>query len=87
MKNMCADLAEEQSELDAFVADLDEDGWDTRTPAEGMDRQRPNSALGPIMKKEHGWRLLIRNSLNGGWPRSSKIRIDFGNILRKQERT
>ena len=35
MKEICADLAMEQQELDAFVADLDEDGWNTETPAEG----------------------------------------------------
>jgi uncharacterized protein (TIGR03084 family) len=35
MKNMCADLAAEQDELDGFVADLDEAGWNTQTPAEG----------------------------------------------------
>ncbi len=35
MKEICADLANEQEELDAFVADLDEDGWNTMTPAEG----------------------------------------------------
>ena len=35
MKKMCADLAEEQNELDAFVADLDGAAWNTRTPAEG----------------------------------------------------
>ncbi len=35
MKEICADLASEQEELDAFVADLDEDGWNTKTPAEG----------------------------------------------------
>ena len=34
MKEICADLANEQEELDAFVADLDEDGWNTMTPAE-----------------------------------------------------
>jgi uncharacterized protein (TIGR03084 family) len=34
MKQICADLASEQQELDAFVADLDEDGWNTMTPAE-----------------------------------------------------
>ncbi len=33
MKNMCADLAEEQNELDAFVADLDETAWNIQTPA------------------------------------------------------
>ena len=33
MKNMCADLAKEQKELDAIVADLDETAWNTRTPA------------------------------------------------------
>jgi uncharacterized protein (TIGR03083 family) len=35
MKNMCADLAAEQDELDGFVADLDEAGWNIPTPAEG----------------------------------------------------
>ena len=35
MKEICADLANEQEELDAFVADLDEEGWNTMTPAEG----------------------------------------------------
>ena len=35
MKEICADLAMEQQELDAFVTDLDEDGWNTGTPAEG----------------------------------------------------
>ena len=34
MKEICADLANEQEELDAFVADLDEEGWNTMTPAE-----------------------------------------------------
>ena len=35
MKNICADLTAEQSELDGFVADLDEVGWNIRTPAGG----------------------------------------------------
>jgi len=35
MKEICADLAMEQEELDAVVADLDEAGWNTMTPAEG----------------------------------------------------
>ncbi len=35
MKQICADLAGEQAELDAVVANLDEDGWNTMTPAEG----------------------------------------------------
>ena len=34
MKNICADLAKEQIELDAIVADLDETAWNTQTPAE-----------------------------------------------------
>lgn len=35
MKQICADLSNEQEELDAIVAGLDEDGWNTMTPAEG----------------------------------------------------
>jgi uncharacterized protein (TIGR03084 family) len=35
MKQICTDLAKEQEELDAIVAGLDEDGWNTMTPAEG----------------------------------------------------
>ncbi len=34
MKEICADLAMEHQELAAFVADLDEDGWNTMTPAD-----------------------------------------------------
>ena len=37
MKQICADLAGEQAELDAVVADLDEAGWNTMTPAEGWN--------------------------------------------------
>jgi uncharacterized protein (TIGR03084 family) len=37
MEQLCNDLAMEQQELDAVVADLDEAGWQTMTPAEGWD--------------------------------------------------
>jgi uncharacterized protein (TIGR03084 family) len=37
MKQICNDLAVEQQELDAVVADLDEPGWQTMTPAGGWD--------------------------------------------------
>jgi uncharacterized protein (TIGR03084 family) len=37
MKEICADLAKEQAELDAVVANLDEAGWNTMTPAEGWN--------------------------------------------------
>ena len=37
MEQICNDLAMEQQELDAVVADLDEAGWATMTPAEGWD--------------------------------------------------
>ena len=37
MEQLCIDLAMEQQELDAVVADLDEAGWQTMTPAEGWD--------------------------------------------------
>jgi uncharacterized protein (TIGR03084 family) len=37
MKQICADLAKEQAELDAVVADLDEAGWNTMTPADGWN--------------------------------------------------
>lgn len=35
MHGLTADLAQEQRALDAIVADLDEAGWDTATPADG----------------------------------------------------
>src|SRR3954470_17007228 len=35
MSSLCADLAAEHAALDDLVAELDEDGWDTATPAEG----------------------------------------------------
>ena len=35
LKSVCADLANEQNELDAIVAELDEAAWYTQTPAEG----------------------------------------------------
>ena len=35
MDPICGDLAAEHAALDALVAELDEDGWDTVTPAEG----------------------------------------------------
>ena len=34
MQSLCADLAAEHAALDELVADLDESGWDTPTPAE-----------------------------------------------------
>jgi uncharacterized protein (TIGR03084 family) len=34
MERICADLASEHQELDDIVADLDETGWNTMTPAE-----------------------------------------------------
>jgi uncharacterized protein (TIGR03084 family) len=37
MKAICIDLAAEQQALDAIVADLDEPGWNTMTPADGWD--------------------------------------------------
>ena len=37
MEQICIDLAMEQQELDAVVANLDEAGWKTMTPAEGWD--------------------------------------------------
>lgn len=37
MEQICDDLAAEHDALDAIVADLDEAGWDTDTPAEGWD--------------------------------------------------
>ena len=37
MEQLCNDLAMEQQELDAVVANLDEAGWQTMTPAEGWD--------------------------------------------------
>lgn len=37
MKKICNDLAMEQQELDAVVANLDETGWETMTPSEGWD--------------------------------------------------
>jgi uncharacterized protein (TIGR03084 family) len=37
MKQICNDLAREQQELDAVVANLDEAGWKTMTPADGWD--------------------------------------------------
>jgi uncharacterized protein (TIGR03084 family) len=37
MKAICTDLAAEQQVLDAIVADLDEPGWNTMTPADGWD--------------------------------------------------
>jgi uncharacterized protein (TIGR03084 family) len=37
MKQLCNDLAMEQQELDAVVANLDEAGWETMTPSEGWD--------------------------------------------------
>src|SRR5436189_6377189 len=35
MQSLCADLAAEHAALDELVADLDEAGWNTATPAEG----------------------------------------------------
>jgi uncharacterized protein (TIGR03084 family) len=35
MESICADLRAEHEALDAVVAGLDEEGWDTATPAEG----------------------------------------------------
>jgi uncharacterized protein (TIGR03084 family) len=35
MKQICSDLANEQEDLDAIVAGLDEGAWSTMTPAEG----------------------------------------------------
>ena len=37
MEQICNDLAAEHAALDAIVADLDEGGWTTQTPAEGWD--------------------------------------------------
>ncbi len=37
MEQLCNDLAIEQQELDAVVANLDEAGWKTMTPSEGWD--------------------------------------------------
>jgi uncharacterized protein (TIGR03084 family) len=37
MEKICNDLAMEQEELDAVVANLDEDGWETMTPSEGWN--------------------------------------------------
>ena len=37
MDAICDDLAAEHGALDAIVADLDEAGWTTATPAEGWD--------------------------------------------------
>jgi uncharacterized protein (TIGR03084 family) len=37
MDGICKDLAAEQAALDAVVADLSEEGWETPTPAEGWD--------------------------------------------------
>ena len=37
MEQICNDLAMEQQELDASVANLDEAGWGTMTPSEGWD--------------------------------------------------
>jgi len=37
MEQICNDLAKEQEELDAVVANLDEVGWKTMTPSEGWD--------------------------------------------------
>jgi len=37
MEQICNDLAAEHAALDAIVADLDEAGWTTATPAEGWD--------------------------------------------------
>ncbi len=37
MEQICNDLAMEQEELDAVVANLDEAGWETMTPSEGWD--------------------------------------------------
>ncbi len=37
MEQICNDLAMEQQELDAVVANLDEAGWETMTPSEGWD--------------------------------------------------
>ena len=37
MEQICNDLAMEQQELDAVVANLDEAGWKTKTPSEGWD--------------------------------------------------
>ena len=37
MEQVCKDLAGEQQELDAIVANLDEAGWATMTPSEGWD--------------------------------------------------
>jgi len=37
MEQICNDLAMEQQDLDAVVADLDAAGWQTMTPADGWD--------------------------------------------------
>ena len=37
MEQICNDLAMEQQELDAVVANLDEAGWETMTPSKGWD--------------------------------------------------
>ena len=37
MEQLCRDLAAEQEELDAVVANLNEGGWATMTPSEGWD--------------------------------------------------
>jgi uncharacterized protein (TIGR03084 family) len=37
MGQLCDDLVAETADLEALVADLDEDGWSTATPAEGWD--------------------------------------------------
>jgi len=37
MEQICDDLAMEQQELDAVVANLDEAGWKTMTPSDGWD--------------------------------------------------
>ena len=37
LDDVLADLEAESAQLEALVADLDEDGWRTPTPAEGWD--------------------------------------------------
>ncbi|MDH3724044.1 MAG: maleylpyruvate isomerase N-terminal domain-containing protein, partial [Desulfobacteraceae bacterium] len=37
MEQICNDLAMEQQELDAVVANLDEPGWKVMTPSKGWD--------------------------------------------------
>jgi uncharacterized protein (TIGR03084 family) len=59
LDELTADLAEEHADLDRLVADLDEAGWDTPTPAEGwavrdqvshlawFDREAVRAAIDP----------------------------------------